>query len=103
MIVELKSLLPPPEAAPSETVSLLRETASARDKTAPVREHSAEEGLPPGNPELSPPPLPGESAESTLPVLLEQLIRCSEKNAESTEKIADLLESRESSALPVYN
>ena len=101
MIVELKSLLPPPEAAPPETVSLLRETASARDKTAQVWEHSAEEGLPPGNPEL--PPLPGESAESTLPVLLEQLIRCSEKNAESTEKIADLLESRESSALPVYN
>ena len=103
MIVELKSLLPPPEAAPPETVSLLRETASARDKTAQVWEHSAEEGLPPGNPELPPPPLPGESAESTLPVLLEQLIRCSEKNAESTEKIADLLESRESSALPVYN
>lgn len=103
MIVELKSLLPSPEEELRENVSLFREALPSRvplvpDTSQTLRLAKAEET--PGEPPPSPETL---SSENALTHLLEQLIQYSEQNAASTEKIADILESRESTNFPVYN
>lgn len=105
MIVELKSLLPALSHSSEEDSSLFRETFRHR------------EALPPETDSFFLPPMPAEAEkeeashpdsipsadETKLSLLLEQLLRNAERNTASTEKIAELLESRENTAVPLYN
>lgn len=103
MIVELISLLPDVEEKFEEFTALAGERAQQEyELSAPEGRvdrmftfSAAEENLS-GI-------LPGTAGESVLAHLLEQLIRSSERNADSSEKIAELLESDEKSRLFVYS
>ena len=103
MIVELKSLLPAPEENLEKSVSLFREALSPRLPLTPEPEPPPQFAAAEANSGDSSPDSLETASENPLAYLLEQLIQYSEKNAASTEKIADLLESRESTPVPVYN
>ena len=97
MIVELKSLIPALEESFEEGAEQFSKVLTAEQSAAekPLTEipellaRLQKEETFSGENTISP------SKEHTVPLLLEQLLRSSERNASSSEKIADLLENRE--------
>lgn len=105
MIVELKSLIPALEESFEEGAEEFSKVLTAEQSAAakPLTEipellaRLQKEETFSGENTISP------SKEHTVPLLLEQLLRSSERNASSSEKIADLLENRENVFTPTYN
>ena len=102
MIVELKSLLPALEESFEE---ITRAASAEHNVPEPAAFRQETEVL--QFPALQIAPTEETQAisagDSTVPLLLEQLIQSSERNAASSEKIAELLETRETGSNLTYN